>query len=328
MAARWLQAAAPSYFLRLWQAGPHRVRLRSCFGAGALESDAMCDELTASDNAKILGGVSRREFGVMAGAAGLSAFLPKPANAKAVTGREVSFATPDGTADGYFVAPSSGRHPAVLVWPDVMGIRPAFRQMADRLAQSGYAVLTVNPFYRSVKGEFLKPGESFAQPALREKVGPWRALLTPDAVVRDAAAYVGFLDKQAQVDTKRGVGTTGYCMGGPFTVRTAAALPGRVRAAASFHGGGLVTPQPDSPHLLVPKLNADYLIAIAENDDARAPGDKDVLRKAFADAGKPAEIEVYAGAMHGWTVPGGDVYNQAQAEKAWARLLALFGKAL
>lgn len=288
----------------------------------------MCDDLTAADNQRFLGGVSRREFGMMAGAAGLAAMLPAPANAVPVKGREVSFATPDGTADGYFVAPSSGTHPGVLVWPDVMGIRPAFRQMADRLAQSGYAVLTVNPFYRSVKGEFLKPGESFAQPALREKVGPWRAQLTPEAVVRDANAYVGFLDKQREVDVKRGIGTTGYCMGGPFTVRTAAALPGRVRAGASFHGGGLVTREPDSPHLLVPRLNADFLIAIAENDDARAPGDKDILRKAFADARKSAEIEVYAGAMHGWTVPGGEVYDEAQAEKAWTRLLALFDKAL
>jgi dienelactone hydrolase len=288
----------------------------------------MCDELTAADNDRLRASLSRREFGAVAGAAGLAALLPAPANAVPVKGREVSFATPDGAADGYFVAPSSGRHPGVLVWPDVMGIRPAFRQMADRLAQSGYAVLTVNPFYRSVKGQFLKPGESFAQPAVREKVGPWRALLTPEAVVRDATAYVGFLDKQPEVDAGRGIGATGYCMGGPFTVRAAAALPGRVRAGASFHGAGLVTDRPDSPHLLVPRLRAEYLVAIAENDDARAPGDKDVLRKAFADAKKAAEIEVYAGAMHGWTVPDGQVYNRVQAEKAWTRLLALFDKAL
>ena len=303
------------------------ITLRYAAARGATESYAMCDELTAADNQKLLG-MTRRDFGVMAGAAGLAAMLPVPADAKAVKGRDVVFATPDGMADGYFVAPSGGKNPGVLVWPDVMGIRPAFRQMADRLAQSGYAVLTINPFYRSVKGQFLKPGESFGQPAVREKIGPWRALLTPEAVVRDATAYLGFLDKQAEVDLKRGIGTTGYCMGGPFTMRTAAALPGRVRAGASFHGGGLVTDQPDSPHLLLPQLKADYLIAIAENDDARAPGDKDVLRKAFADAGKTAEIEVYAGAMHGWTVPGGEVYNQAQAEKAWARLLALFQKTL
>lgn len=288
----------------------------------------MCDELTAADNEKLPGGVSRRDFGMMAGAAGLAALLPAPANAVPVKGRDVTFATPDGTADAYFVAPSSGRHPGVLVWPDVMGMRPAFRQMADRLAQSGYAVLTINPFYRSVKGQFLKPGESFAQPAVREKVGPWRALLTPEAVTRDATAYLGFLDKQREVDTRRGLGATGYCMGGPFTLRSAAVAPARVRAAASFHGGGLVTDKPDSPHLLIPGTRADYLIAIAQNDDARAPNEKDVLRKAFVDAKRPAEIEVYAGAMHGWTVPGGEAYHQAQAEKAWTRLLALFGKAL
>lgn len=288
----------------------------------------MCDDLTAAENETFLNGVTRRDFGAMAGAAGLAALLPVPAHAKAIKGREISFATPDGTADGYFVAPASGRHPGVIVWPDVMGIRPAFRQMADRLAQSGYAVLTINPFYRSVKGEFLKPGESFAQPAVREKVGPWRALLTPDAVERDAAAYLAVLDKQPEVNLKRGVGTTGYCMGGPFTFRTAAINPGRVRAVGSFHGGGLVTEKPDSPHLLIPRTKASYLIAIADNDDKRAPVEKDVLRRAFADAKRPAEVEVYAGAMHGWTVPGGEVYNAAQAARAWSRLLMLFGKAL
>ncbi|QDX27857.1 dienelactone hydrolase family protein [Sphingomonas suaedae] len=284
----------------------------------------MCDDLTNADNEKFLKGVTRREFGAMAGAAGLAALLPAPANAKEVKGRDVTFATPHGTADGYFAAPSSGKHPAVLVWPDVMGIRPAFRQMGERLAQSGYAVLTVNPFYRSVKGQFLQPGESYADPAVRAKIGPWRALLTPEAVVSDAAAYIGWLDEQAEVDVKRGVGTTGYCMGGPFTMRTAAALPGRVKGGASFHGGGLATDKPDSPHLLVPKMKARFLVAVAENDDKRNPQEKELVRKAFADAGLPAEIEVYEGAMHGWCPPDSQVYNQVQAEKAWNRLLETF----
>lgn len=283
----------------------------------------MCDDLTNADNEKLLKGISRRDFGVMAGAAGLAALLPAPANAKAVKGRDVTFTTPDGTADGYFVAPSSGRHPAVLVWPDVMGMRPAFRQMGERLAQSGFAVLTVNPFYRSVKGQFLQPGESYADPAVRAKIGPWRALLTPDAVVRDAAAYVGWLDQQKEVDVKRGVGTTGYCMGGPFTMRTAAALPKRVRAGASFHGGGIGTDRPDSPHLLVPQMQAQFLFAVAENDDKRNPGEKELVRQAFADAKLKAEIEVYP-ANHGWCPPDSQVYDQVQAEKAWARLLATF----
>lgn len=283
----------------------------------------MCDDLTHADNEKLLKGVSRREFGAMAGAAGLAALLPAPANAKEVKGRDVTFATPDGTADGYFAAPVSGRHPAVLVWPDVMGMRPAFRQMGERLAQSGFSVLTVNPFYRSVKGQFLQPDESFADPAVRAKIGPWRALLTPDAVVRDAAAYVGWLDKQKEVDVKRGVGTTGYCMGGPFTMRTAAALPGRVRAGGSFHGGGLATDKPDSPHLLVPKMKAQFLFAVAQNDDARNPNEKELVRKAYADAGLKAEIEVYP-ANHGWCPPDSQVYDSVQAEKAWARLLETF----
>lgn len=283
----------------------------------------MCDDLTNADNEKLLKGVSRREFGAMAGAAGLAALLPAPANAKEVKGRDVTFATPDGTADGYFAAPTSGKHPAVLVWPDVMGMRPAFRQMGERLAQSGFAVLTVNPFYRSVKGQFLQPGESFADPAVRAKIGPWRALLTPEAVVRDATAYVGWLDKQAEVNVKRGVGTTGYCMGGPFTMRTAAALPGRVRGGASFHGGGLATDRPDSPHLLVPKMKGRFLFAVAENDDKRNPNEKELVRKAYADAGLKAEIEVYP-ANHGWCPPDSQVYDQAQAEKAWARLLETF----
>lgn len=285
----------------------------------------MCDDLTNSDNEALLKSLNRRAFGAVAGAAGLAAMLPAPANAMAVKGRDVRFVTPDGTADGYFVAPTDGgRYPAVLVWPDVMGMRPAFRQMGERLAQSGFAVLTLNPFYRSVAGQFLKPGESYADPAVRAKVGPWRALLTPDAVVRDARAAVAWLDAQTSVDVRRGVGTTGYCMGGPFTMRTAAALPARVKAGASFHGGGIATDQPDSPHLLVPKMRARFLFAVAQNDDARNPGEKELVRKAFADAKLAASIEVYP-ANHGWCPPDSQVYDAVQAERAWERLLMIFG---
>lgn len=283
----------------------------------------MCDDLTEADNAKF----SRRDFGTMAGAAAIAALLPAPANAKPVKGRDVSFATPDGTADGYYVAPATGKHPAVLIWPDIMGIRPAAKQVADRLAQSGYAVLTINPFYRSVKGQFLKEGESFGTPSVREKIGPWRALLTPEAVSRDAMASIAWLDKQKDVDTRRGVGTTGYCMGGPFTMRTAAAVPGRVKAGASFHGGGIGTDKPDSPHLLVPKMKAGFLFAVAKNDDERNPGEKELVRAAFAQARLPAEIEVYP-ANHGWCMPDSPAYDQAAADKAWGRLLALLGKSL
>lgn len=285
----------------------------------------MCDEHTAEDNARFL---SRRQFGAMTGAAGLMAMLPSPADAAAIRGRDVTIPTPDGSADAYFVAPASGRHPAVLVWPDIMGLRPAFRKMADRLAQSGYAVLVVNQFYRSTKAPFLKAGESFDQPEVRARIMPWRALLTTEATTRDAGAFVAFLDKQKSVDTKRGMASSGYCMGGPMTMITAALRPDRVRAGASFHGGGLATDKPDSPHVMVPKMKAAYLFAIAENDDAREPAVKDTLRTAFAAAKLPAEIEVYAGTMHGWCPPDSKVYNAAQADKAWARMLALFKTAL
>ena len=289
----------------------------------------MCDELTAADNEKFLASVhpSRRNFGAMVGVAGLAAMLPIPANAAAIKGRDVTIVTPEGTCDAYFVAPTKGKAPAVLVWPDIMGLRPAFRQMADRLAQSGYAVLTVNQFYRSVKAPIISPGEDFGNPDVRAKIMPYTKLLSPVGTVSDAKAFVAWLDAQPQVDTKRGVGTTGYCMGGPMVVRTAAAIPERVRAGGSFHGGGLVGDKPDSPNKLIPQTRASFLIAIAENDDAKAPGDKDVLKRDFA-AGGPAEIEVYAGTMHGWCPPDSKVYNAAQADRAWERLLALFKNAL
>ena len=288
----------------------------------------MCDEHTAEENDRFLSAVSRRDFGVAAGAAGLMALLPSPANAAVVAGRDVTIKTPDGTADAWFVAPSTGRHPGVLIWPDIMGLRPAFQQMARRLAESGYAVLVVNQFYRSTKAPFIKPGESYDQPEFRAKIAPFLQGLIADGTVRDAKAFVAFLDQQPQVDKKRGVATTGYCMGGPMTFRTAAAIPARVRAVGSFHGGGLVGDKPDSPNKLIPETRASFLIAIAANDDARAPNDKAVLRTGFDDAKRPAEIEVYDGTMHGWCPPDSSVYNAVQADRAWGRMLALFGKTL
>jgi len=288
----------------------------------------MCDEHTADDNEHYLAAMSRRQFGVMTGAAGLAMLLPVPADAKPISGRDVSIKTPDGQADAYFVAPATGTHPGVLVWPDIMGLRPAFRQMADRLAQSGYAVLVVNQFYRSTKAPFLGPGESYDQPAIRARIAPFRDALTPEGTVRDAKSFTAFLDAQPQVDRKRGLATTGYCMGGPMVIRTAAAVSGRIRAGATFHGGGFVTDTPDSPHRLIPALKGSYLIAIAANDDARAPTEKDVLRAAFATAKRPAEIEVYPQTMHGWCPPDSKVYNPVQADRAWGRMLALFATAL
>jgi carboxymethylenebutenolidase len=287
------------------------------------EGTAMCDETTVRDNEQA--GLSRRDFAV-SGAA-LAMLLPSPANAVTVTESDVNVKTPDGVADCYFVHPSSGSAPAVLIWPDILGLRPAFRAMGKRLAESGYAVLVVNPFYRNAKAPILKEGESFSDPAVRAKLTPMARVFTADTQTRDANAFVSWLDGQKAVNTRRKMATTGYCMGGPFVMRTAAAFPNRVGAACTFHGGGLATDKPDSPHLLIPKMKASFLIAIAENDDKNDPKAKDTLRASFAAAKLPAEIEVY-GANHGWCPPDMEAYNKEPAEKAWSRQLALFAKAL
>ncbi len=290
----------------------------------------MCDDLSLEDERNWLAGngVTRRSFAGMAGAAGLLAAFPAVAGALAVKESDVLVKTPDGSADCYFVHPAKGKHPGVIIWPDIFGLRPAFRQMAKRLAQSGYAVLVVNPYYRSVKSPVLPEGVDPRAPENFAKVREQAMKLSPQTNVADAKAFVAFLDKQSAVNRKKKIGTMGYCMGGPMVMRTAAALPGRIGAGASFHGGGLATDKPESPHLLIPKMKASFLIAVAENDDEKNPAEKETLRASFAAAKLPAEIEVYAGAMHGWCPPDSRVYNEAQAEKAWSRLLALFGKAL
>jgi carboxymethylenebutenolidase len=241
-----------------------------------------------------------------------------------VSESDVNVTTPDGVADGYFVHPASGTAPGVLMWPDIFGLRPAFRQMGKRLAQSGYAVLVVNPFYRTKKAPTAEAGA--ATPIA--EVRPLAQTLNERTHMTDAKAFIGWLDQQSPVAKNRKMGVQGYCMGGPIAFRTAAAVPDRIGAVASFHGGGLVTNQPNSPHLEAAKSHAQFLIAIAANDDARSPNDKNILRETFAKANLPAEIEVYADAAHGWCPPDSHVYNEAQAEKAWSRLLVLYGKAL
>ena len=287
----------------------------------------MCDERTVANNSDYLRArkLTRRQFGVMSAGVGLAVLLPRAANAQAVSEMELNVATPDGVADSYFVHPSTGAHPGVLIWPDAFGLRPAVRQMGKRLAESGYSVLVVNQYYRSQRAPIVNT-TNFAE--VRDTLLPLMGSLNADTQTRDAMAFINFLDDQTAVDQQRKMGTMGYCMGGPFTMRTAAAVPDRIGAAASFHGGGLVTDQADSPHLLIPRLKAHYLFAIAENDDEKQPEAKNVLRDAFAQAGLPAEIEVYAGAMHGWCPPDSTVYHEVQAERAWSRLLALFENAL
>ncbi len=286
----------------------------------------MCDHDSLDDMQKAAE-LSRRQFGALGVGAGFVAMLPRAADAAEVKESEVTIKTPDGNCDAHFVHPTRGSHAAVLVWPDIFGLRDPFRQMGKRLAESGYAVLTVNPFYRTQKAPTSAPRANFQDPATREGLFKLMNGLTADTQIADAKAFVGWLDKQKVVNKRRKIGTTGYCMGGPIVMRTAGTLPNRIGAGASFHGGGLNTDQPNSPHLLIPKMKAGMLIAIAENDDKSNPTSKDVLRKAFADAKVEAEIEVYA-AQHGWCAIDSQVYNQEQAEKAWTRLLDLFKRKL
>ena len=290
----------------------------------------MCDQDHFDDDLKkylARGAVTRRQFGAMVGA-GMIMALPRVVGAVDVTESDVEVRTPDGVADSYFVRPVTGTAAGVIIWPDIMGLRPAFRQMGKRLAESGYSVLVVNPFYRQRRAPVVAPGASFNDPAVRNTLLPLAQGLNATTHVTDARAFVAWLDSQPSVARNRRIGTMGYCMGGPITMRTAAAVPDRIGAAASFHGGGLVTDGPDSPHTQASRAKAQLLIAIAENDDERAPNEKNVLKDTFAKANLPAEIEVYAGAAHGWCPPDSAVYNEAQAERAWSRLLVLFGKAL
>lgn len=291
----------------------------------------MCDEHSLNDMTEHLratgADLSRRRFGLLAAGA-MIASLPRAANAVDVMEHDVVIKTADGSAEAYFVHPASGKHPAVLVWCDAFGLRPAFKQMAKRLAESGYAVVVPNPYYRTAKVPALPEGLDFNKPDDRAQIMKLMSTLTPETNISDAKAFVAWLDSQAAVDTSKKMGTTGYCMGGPMVVRTAAYHPDRVGAVGSFHGGGLVTKDPSSPHLLIPKLKGQYLFAIAESDDKAQPDAKTVLADEFKKAGLKAEIEVYAGTMHGWCPPDAAVYNQAQAEKAWSRLLANFGTAL
>lgn len=291
----------------------------------------MCDEFTAEAEAANLvrRGLNRREFAAL-GAVGM-ALVGCSSTVKGdggsggsdVSEKTVSITTADGVCDAFFVHPAKGAHPAVILWPDIAGLRDVFKIMARGLAAEGYAVLAVNQYYRSGPAPIMQSFSEFRTPEGQEKIAPMRAQLDPAAITRDATAFVAFLDQQAEVDKARGIGSNGYCMGGPFTVRAAAAVPSRVKAAASLHGAGLVTDAPDSPYKLLGKTQASFLFAIARNDDARQPEQKTELRKAADAAGRPAEIEVYP-ADHGWCVADSPAYDPNAADKAWQRMLALF----
>lgn len=277
------------------------------------------------------GDIARREFVAFSVTAGLVATAGSAAAAADVVEKDVEIKTPDGTCDAAFIHPKSGSHPGVLLWPDAFGLRPAMRDMAKRLAASGYSVLVPNPFYRISKAPFTDASNfNFQNPTDMAKLRPLMASVNaPGNAEKDAAAYVAFLDSQKEVNKSKKIGTQGYCMGGPLVMKTAASLPDRIGAGASFHGGGLVTDKPDSPHLLAPKIKARMYFGVASNDDARQPDAKDKLKEAFAAANVPAEIEVYSG-LHGWCVPdmptqnGSPIYNKDDAERAWSKLLALY----
>ena len=295
----------------------------------------MCDEHTEVSNEEFFkdkGGISRRGM-VAAGAASVVLANLATVEAEAQTTRlpvvemEFDIDTPDGKADVHFAVPAFGKHPAVLVWPDIMGLRPAFKGMGRRLAESGYAVLTINPFYRLARGQVFDANtEKFSDAPVRTRlVGLMQPTVNdPENCRKDATAMFAWLDKHGSVDAKKKAGTTGYCMGGPLVMRTAGFLPNRIGAGASFHGGGLLTAAPISPHLLIPQMKAtNMLIAVAQNDDAADPTIKDKLRDEFAKTKIKAEIEVYA-AQHGWCPTDSQVYDAALADKAWTRLLANF----
>lgn len=268
--------------------------------------------------------LSRRSFGLLTGAAAMAVASPALAQSN-VAESDVTVKTPDGNCDAVLFHPQGqGSWPAVLIWPDIMGLRPAFRDMGARLAAQGYTVLVVNPFYRSAPAPVIGPTADFSDPATRTRLSGYRAAMTNDGIDSDAKAYLAFLDAQTVTDKSKKAGVQGYCMGGALSFRTAAALADRIAAVGSFHGGnGLVTDKPDSPHLLIAKTHAAYLVCQAQNDDASNPKVKDDLKAAFTAANKTASVEVYA-ANHGWCVPGGAVYNQAEAERAWSNLGTLY----
>jgi carboxymethylenebutenolidase len=295
------------------------------------------DQKNQKKNDSQPGDLARRDFVTFSVAAGLSVTAGSAlAAGLEVVETDVEIKTPDGTCDAAFIHPKTGAYPAVLIWPDAWGLRPSMRAMGRRMAAEGFSVLVPNPFYRLTKAPFSDiSGFDFQNPADAGKIRPLMASVrAAGAAEKDAIAYVAFLDSQKQVNKAKKIGTQGYCMGGPLVVRTAATVPDRIGAGGSFHGGGLVTDQPESPHLLAPKIKASMYIAVASNDDTKQPDAKDKLKEAFSAAKVPAEIEVYTGALHGWCVPdmpagkGSPIYNKPDAERAWAKLVSLYKSAL
>ncbi|MEL7453425.1 MAG: dienelactone hydrolase family protein [Pseudomonadota bacterium] len=296
----------------------------------------MCDDTTERELDAYLAkkALTRRGFaGAASAVIAVGTILPTACAAPKVDSSlleetEVSIPTPDGTADARFIRPTEGAHAAIIFWPDIHGVRPAFFDMARRLANEGYAVLAVNPYYRTTAGQLFFDGQTIRDPGGRERVAPHYQALSVDTVTTDGLALVEWLDQQSAVDTARGIGAVGFCMTGSWTLRAAAAVPSRIKAPCSFHGGGLVSDAADSPHRLADQITGGVLIAIAENDHERQPEAEGELIAAFEAAGVPAEIEVYEDALHGWVPTDSRAYNPQQSERAWSRMLALFDRQL
>jgi carboxymethylenebutenolidase len=289
----------------------------------------MCDETDFRGTSSAIP-TSRRDFVEAAGAVGIAALWAGNVNAATQTmlnERDIVVKTADGEADCFFVHPKKGKHPGIILWPDIFGLRKTKKDMARRLAAQGYAVLAVNPYYRSIKAPVIPDGEELRTEANWPKVREQAQRLTAQTNIADAKSFVAFLDATKAVNRKRKIGTMGYCMGGAMVLRAAAAVPERVGAGATFHGSRHLSNKPDSAHLMIPQMKAQFLIALAENDDQQDPAEKETLKEAFAAAKLSAEIEVYKGAMHGWCPPDGKAYNHEQAERAWGRMLELFAKA-
>jgi carboxymethylenebutenolidase len=262
-------------------------------------------------------------MGAMAAAGSMPAFAEDP-GARKVTERDVSVKTADGSADAALFTPADkGKWPAVLMWPDILGLRPVFREMGRRLAAQGYVVLVPNPYYRARKAPVVEGPFDFNSKDDMARIRKFREGLTDAMVDRDSAAYVKYLDSRPQTDRRRKMGVQGFCMSGPISFRTAAVRPDRIGAVATFHPGALVTDKPSSPHLLIPKSRAAYLVIIAKNDAEKMPKEKPDLDAAFARAHRPAKVEI-SSANHGWTVAGSQTYDEKEAERAWAELLPFY----
>ena len=240
----------------------------------------------------------------------------------------ITIRTADGECPTHVLTPEGdGPWPAVIIYMDALGMRPAMVEVAERLAANGYLALLPDIFYRSIPYHIPTPTEVFASGDFMGIIGPLMAATGPDKAAEDTRYFLDYLDTRSDVKGKK-VGTVGFCMGGGMAIAAAGTWPDRVGAAASYHGGRLAVDEPNSPHLLAPKIKAEVYVAGADNDQSYPPEMHEALKKAFDEAGVNYRAEIYEGAMHGWMKPDFPIYNEEAAERGWREMLALFGRAL